>query len=98
MHSELEKYRNFTDPLTGFFENCLTVTRHVADFVPTDDIVEAATEYCRSEDRPNADKATVIRYMQRRGLDRVQRRYGKKRLRGFAGLRIAMYEEQDVPF
>jgi putative DNA primase/helicase len=98
MHSELEKYRQFTDPLTGFFENCLTVTRHEADFVPTDDIVDAATEYCRSEDRPNADKATVIRYMQRRGLERVQRRYRQKRLRGFAGLRIAKYEEQDVPF
>ena len=98
MHFELEKYRHFTDPLTGFFENCLTVTRNGADFVPTDDIVDAATQYCRSEDRPNADKATVIRYMQRRGLERVQRRYGGKRLRGFAGLRIAKYEERDVPF
>ncbi|MFQ3348786.1 MAG: putative DNA primase/helicase [Paracoccaceae bacterium] len=25
MHSELEKYRHFTDPLTGFFDNCMTV-------------------------------------------------------------------------
>lgn len=98
MHSELERYRQFTDPLTGFFENCVTVTRHETDFVPTDDLVDAAAVYCKEEDRPTADKATVIRYMERRGLERVQRRYDGKRLRGFAGLRIAKYAERDLPF
>lgn len=98
MHSELEKYRHFTDPLTGFFDNCLKVTHRETDFVPTDDLVDAATEYCRSEDRPYPEKNTVIRYMERRGLQRVQRRQGEKRLRGFAGLRIAKYDERDVPF
>lgn len=98
MHNELETYKRFSDPLTGFYDNCLRITHRETDFVPTDDLVDAAVEYCRSEDRPYPDKASVIRYMDRRGLQRVQRRQGNKRLRGFAGLRIAKYEERDVPF
>ena len=98
MHSELDKYRRFTDPLTGFFENCVQVTHRDTDFVATDDLVDTAVEYCRSEDRPHPDKHAVIRYMERRGLERIQRRSGNKRVRGFVGLRISMYEERDVPF
>ena len=98
MHSELDKYRRFTDPLTGFFENCVQVTHRDTDFVATDDLVDTAVEYCRSEDRPHPDKNAVIRYMERRGLERIQRRSGNKRVRGFVGLRISMYEERDVPF
>jgi phage/plasmid-associated DNA primase len=98
MHNELETYKRFSDPLTGFYDNCLRITHRETDFVPTDDLVDAAVEYCRSEDRPYPDKASVIRYMDRRGLQRVQRRQGNKRLRGFAGLRIAKYEERDAPF
>lgn len=98
MHIELNKYRDFTDPLTGFFENCVQVTHRDTDFVATDDLVEAAVEYCRSEDRPYPDKHAVIRYMERRGLERIQRRLVHKRVRGFVGLRISMYEERDVPF
>lgn len=98
MHSELEKYRHFTDPLTGFFENCLRVTHHDEYFVATDDLVEAAAQYCQEEDRPKPDKSDVIRYMERRGLERVQRRVGFKRLRGFVGLQVVKYEERDVPF
>ena len=98
MHSELDKYRRFTDPLTGFFENCVQVTHRDTDFIATDDLVDKAVEYCRSEDRPHPDKHAVIRYMERRGLERIQRRSGNKRVRGFVGLRISMYEERDVPF
>lgn len=98
MYSELDKYRQFTDPLTGFFENCLQVTHRDTDFVATDDLVDMAVEYCRSEDRRYPDKHAVIRYMERRGLERTQRRSGNKRVRGFVGLRISMYEERDVPF
>lgn len=98
MYSELDKYRRFTDPLTGFFENCVQVTHRDTDFVATDDLVDTAVEYCRSEDRPHPDKHAVIRYMERRGLERIQRRSGNKRVRGFVGLRISMYEERDVPF
>jgi putative DNA primase/helicase len=98
MHSELEKYRRFTDPLTGFFENCLQVTHRDDNFVATDDLVDAAAQYCQEEDRPKPDKSDVIRYMERRGLERVQRRVGFKRLRGFVGLRVVSYEERDVPF
>ncbi len=98
MRGELDKYRRFTDPLTGFFENCLEVTHRDSHFVPTDDIVEAAVKYCHEEDRPKPDKSAVIRYMERRGLKREQRRFGNKRLRGFVGLRVVSYEERDVPF
>ena len=95
---ELDRYRRFTDPLTGFFENCLQVTHRDEHFVATNDLVDAAAEYCQEEDRPKPDKSEVIRYMERRGLERVQRRVGFKRLRGFVGLRVVSYEERDVPF
>lgn len=98
MHTELENYRRFVDPLTGFFENCIKVTHRENDFIPTEDLVDAASEYCSWEDQPSVDKLAVIRYMDRRGLQRVQKRYGNKRLRGYVGLKITMYEEREVPF
>ena len=98
MRYELDKYRRFTDPLTGFFENCLEVTHRDKHFVPTDDLVDAAANYCRAEDRPHPAKSDVLRYMERRGLERVQRRVGNNKLRGFIGLRIVSYQERDVPF
>lgn len=98
MHSELDKYQRFTDPLTGFFEQCVEVTHRETDFVSTDDVVDLAIEYCRSEDRKQPDKHAVISYMERRGLERIQRRLKYKRVRGFVGIRVTMYEERDVPF
>lgn len=98
MRYELDKYRRFTDPLTGFFENCLEVTHRDSHFVPTDDLVDAAAKYCRAEDRPHPAKSDVLRYMERRGLERVQRRVGNNKLRGFIGLRVVSYQERDVPF
>lgn len=98
MTRELERYRRFIDPLTGFFENCLTVTHSEDDFVPTDALLDAAKDYCTWEERRCPDKSAVISYMDRRGLQRSQRRLGNKRVRGFVGLRITMYDESDVPF
>ena len=98
MRYELDNYRRFTDPLTGFFDNCLEITNRNNHFVPTDDLVDAAIKYCLEEDRPKPDKSMVIRYMERRGRKREQRRIGNKRLRGFGGIRMVGYEERDVPF
>lgn len=98
MRVELEKYRRFTDPLTGFFETCLEVTHRESNFIITQDLVDAAIDYCEDEDRPKPEKSAIIRYMERRGLKRVQRRFGNKRLRGFVGLRLVNYQERDVPF
>ena len=98
MRGELDNYRRFTDPLTGFFEVCLEATHRNSHFVPTEDLVEAAVNYCLEEDRPRPDKPAVIRYMERRGFKREQRRIWNKRLRGFVGLRLVSYEERDVPF
>lgn len=98
MRRELDNCRRFADPLTGFFENCLEVARRETSFVPTDNLADAAVKYCRAEDRPIPDKSAIIRYMERRGLKREQRRVGGKRVRGFVGLRVVDYLERDVPF
>lgn len=98
MRGELDNYSRFIDPLTGFFETCLEVTHRESDFVLTDDLVEAAISYCKEEERPSPERTKVIRYMERRGLKRVQRRIGKDRQRGFAGLRLVTYRESSVPF
>lgn len=98
MLGEIEKYRRFADPLTGFFENRVEVTHRDNHFLPTDDIVDAAVTYCLEEDRRKPDKSDVLRYMERRGLERVQRRFGEKKLRGFIGVKLVNYKDQDVPF
>ena len=98
MYAELVNYRRFTDPLSGFFENAVLVTYKEKDFVPTDHLIEEAKKYCGLEDRPQPDRGYVIRYMEQRGFTRSQRRYGNKRIRGFTGLKLSRYEEDDVPF
>ena len=98
MLAELGNYSRFADPLTGFFDNCIEVTKKERDFVTTEALLEAAIDYCRSEDCPLPNKADVIRHMDRRGLQRIQRRQCSKRLRGYLGLKLVSYSESEVPF
>ena len=98
MLAELKNYKKFTDPLTGFFENCVLVTHKDSDFVPTDELMEEATKYCQNEDRPRPEKAYLMRYMEQKGFTRSQRRFGNKRVRGFTGFKLSKYEENNLPF
>jgi len=98
MLAELKNYKKFTDPLTGFFENCVLVTHKYSDFVPTDELMEEAIKYCQNEDRPRPEKAYLMRYMEQRGFTRSQRRFGNKRVRGFTGFKLSKYEENNLPF
>ena len=98
MRHKLEKYRWFADPLTEFFENCIRVTQKGYSFISTVELIDAAKKYYNDEDRQEPDRASVIRYMERRGYERTQRRLNFKRIRGYEQLHINEYEENDVPF
>ena len=100
MDEELDYYKRFSEPLYGFIENCIERTTDRKAFVFTDYMVETAQKFVKEEDRRAVSKAEVIAYLQRRGITRVQRRGNdsKKRDRGYAGLKLVHYREDDIPF
>ena len=98
MCNELQQYQRFTDPLDGFFETSIEVTNVTANFIPTDELLDAAQKFGRQEDRDSIHKTDLVRYMRSRGFNRVQRRDGRARVRGYSGIKVVEYKEDNLPF
>ena len=98
MCNELQQYQRFTDPIDGFFETSIEVTNVTANFIPTDELLDAAQKFGRQEDRDSIHKTDLVRYMRSRGFNRVQRRDGRARVRGYSGIKVVEYKEDNLPF
>ena len=98
MLAELGRYRKFINPLDGFYEDKIKVTNEMSDFIPSDDLFDAAQKYAFSEDRGKIEKSQFIQYMKMRGHERTQRRTSNGRVRGFAKIRVVEFYDNDLPF
>ena len=98
MYEELGRYRKFIDPLDGFYEAKIGVTNDIANFIPTDELFDAAEAYTKGEDRAKIEKSQLVQYMRAKGHERIQRRIGKDRIRGYAKINIVEFRDENLPF
>ena len=98
MRSELRKYKQFVEPLTSFFEECIAVTGRDEDFLVIDDLVDAVTWYMQNEGRYTVGKVEIISYFRRKGFKSTQRRIERERRRGFVGITLETYRDDSLPF
>ena len=98
MYEELGRYRKFIDPLDGFYEAKIGVTNDIANFIPTDELFDAAEAYTKGEDRAKIEKSQLVQYMRAKGHERIQRRIGKDRIRGYAKINIVAFRDENLPF
>jgi phage/plasmid-associated DNA primase len=98
MLAELDRYRKYVDPLDGFYEDKIKVTNEMSDFIPSDDLFDAAQKYAFSEDRGKIEKSQLLQYMKMRGHERTQRRTSNGRIRGFTKIKIVAFSDNDIPF
>ena len=98
MLEALENYKKFIDPLDGFFEERIEITNDKKDFIPSDDLLNAAKSYSLDEDRGKIELSKLKRYMNMKGYQRKLKRTENGRIRGFVGLRIVDFKDIDVPF
>jgi putative DNA primase/helicase len=98
MYGELARYRKFIDPLDGFYEAKIGVTNDIANFIPTDELFDEAEAYTKGEDRAKIEKSQLVQYMRTKGHERIQRRIGKDRIRGYTKIRIVEFKDDNLPF
>jgi putative DNA primase/helicase len=98
MLNELSRYRKFIDPLDGFYEDKILVTNDITSFIPTDKLFEEAKAYAMAEDRGKVEKLQLVQYMRIKGHERIQRRIGRDRVRGYTKFSIVAFKDDDLPF
>lgn len=98
MNGELARYRKFIDPLDGFYEDKIRVTNDITDFIPTDELFIKAAAYAMGEDRAKVEKSQFVQYMRTKGHERIQRRIGKDRIRGYTKISIVEFKDDNLPF
>jgi hypothetical protein len=98
MLNELVRYRKFIDPLDGFYEDKILVTNDITSFIPTDKLFEEAKAYAMAEDRGKVEKLQLVQYMRIKGHERIQRRIGRDRVRGYTKFSIVAFKDDDLPF
>ena len=93
-------YGNFKSLVNAFnYLNInIEITNDKKDFIPSDDLLNAAKSYSLDEDRGKIELSKLKRYMNMKGYQRKLKRTENGRIRGFVGLRIVDFKDIDVPF
>ena len=74
------------------------MTNDIANFIPTDELIDGAEAYTKGEDRAKIEKSQLVQYMRAKGHERIQRRIGKDRIRGYAKINIVAFRDENLPF
>ena len=97
MICEKENYNKFIDPVSVFFEEYLRVT-DIRDFTPSDYMDEHFELFRKKEDARNATKSDLRLFLKSKGYVRKQRRLKGERIRGYEGLVLNHFRDEDLPF
>ena len=98
MKKELNNYKKYIEPLTSFFTDSISITNREEDFVLVDDIVHAVEEYLEINDLRRMRKSEILNYFKRKGIEITQRRIKGERRRGFVGIELITFRDNDFPF
>jgi putative DNA primase/helicase len=94
---EKEQYNRFADPLSIFFDEYLEATDE-RDFVMSRDMDAHFEKFQEIEQRRGITKEEMRKFLHRKGYERKQRRIGSDRFRGYVGLNLRIFRDDDIPF
>ena len=97
MQIEKSHYESFADPLSVFFEEYLEVT-DIRDFVFSGEMDNHFEWFQTMEERRNITKTELRQFLRRKGYERKQKRVGTEVYRGYFGLRLRRFKNDDMPF
>lgn len=94
---EKEQYKRFADPLSIFFDEYLEATDE-RDFVMSRDMDAHFEKFQEIEQRRGITKEEMRKFLHRKGFERKQKRIGSDRFRGYVGLNLRIFRDDDIPF
>ena len=97
MLSEKYQYQRFVNPISTFFDEYLQIT-DIRDFVLSDHMDEHFQEFLRREEKNFIKVADLRRFLEQKGFERKQKRIGTERFRGYVGLKLVHFKDNEIPF
>ena len=98
MRLEKLQYERYVNPMVLFFEQYLTVTNDERDFVTSDDMDRHLQFFQEREDGRQIQRIEMREFLQKKGYQRKQKRFGKETIRGFVGLKLKHFRDDDLSF